>query len=652
MYNYSIMGLFRDHVPEVTRDILAQYRDGVADMALFNMTLVPEGTPPEDKAASLCETYDLYRDALAAHGAQCGILVQASIGHGYPLDAPFPFQKAVNLTDGEEVNVVCPYDEDFRTFFRGQMKTLAAHKPALIMLDDDFRLLGRGGMGCACPLHMAAFNELAGTHLTREELFARLREDTAEARQLAEIFLAVQKESLVGAAKAFRAGIDEVDPTIPGVYCCVAGEFEYEIAHEMAGEGHPVIVRVNNGNYTPAGARYLTDAILRAAYQIHTAAGKVDAFLAETDTCPQNRYSTGAHSLHAHFTGTILEGASGAKHWITRLSSHEPKSGRAYREMLGAHTGFYRALAAMVPTLRPLGCRIPLPKKWSYDFNGDPFTRIPRGFSGCVLERLGLPLYFSGEAGGAVFMDGCADKNFSDEEMQEMLAHPVFLDGQTAAHLIGRGFGEDLGVEVRQWQGKPLSGEILPNGNCVSKPVRAMELVPVDSAVRADSWIYHNRSREVKEKLFPGVTVFDNSQGGRVTVFAGDPQTQFNYIEAFSFLNESRKEQLVELLHACGCLPIYAASDAEIYLRAAAMPDGGLFAAVFNLSLDGLDEIELVSESEITYAERLLPDGTREACPVVRQGVTANGMYAFTVQSPAPTLDPAVLFLYESTPAR
>lgn len=42
------------------------------------------------------------------------------------------------------------------------------------MVDDDFRLLGRSGKGCACPLHMAEFNKRAGTDMTREELWSIL----------------------------------------------------------------------------------------------------------------------------------------------------------------------------------------------------------------------------------------------------------------------------------------------------------------------------------------------------------------------------------------------------------------------------------------------------------------------------------------------
>ena len=83
MYLYSIMPLDAEHVEETCRDIREQYRSGVATCALMMMTLVPEDDPPIDKAGIYCETFDKIRDRLAETGDQCGILVQASIGHGY-----------------------------------------------------------------------------------------------------------------------------------------------------------------------------------------------------------------------------------------------------------------------------------------------------------------------------------------------------------------------------------------------------------------------------------------------------------------------------------------------------------------------------------------------------------------------------------------
>ena len=234
---------------------------------------------------------------------------------------------------------------------------------------------------------------------------------TEEDARLRKIYFDVVDDSLRTAARAMRAGIDRVDPSLPGLFCCVgnACEAAADIASILAGEGNPVVVRLNNGNYTPVSSRFVSSHMQRAATQIAVlrAQGHVDAFLAETDTCPQNRYSTGAQSLHTHFTSTILEGAAGAKHWITRLGSYEPKSGKAYRRILAKNAGFYRALAELTPELRWTGCRIPVSSVPDYGLKGDTWFS---GWAMHVLERLGLPLYFSEKAAGATFLDSIVNE--------------------------------------------------------------------------------------------------------------------------------------------------------------------------------------------------------------------------------------------------
>jgi hypothetical protein len=100
MENYSIMPLFEDHVEEVCQDIKAQYESGAATCALFCVKLVPEGVPAIDKARQQGEIYKLFRDRLAEMGLECGILVQCTIGHGYPLNEQNGFQDYIPLNGG------------------------------------------------------------------------------------------------------------------------------------------------------------------------------------------------------------------------------------------------------------------------------------------------------------------------------------------------------------------------------------------------------------------------------------------------------------------------------------------------------------------------------------------------------------------------
>ena len=108
--SYSIMPLDVKHIDEICNDIKEQYENGVADYALFQMTLVPEGNPPSNKAEILCQRFAKFQARLKEMGLDCGILVQASVGHGWVLGEMFPYQAHVNFCDG-----VCVTHIEFQT---------------------------------------------------------------------------------------------------------------------------------------------------------------------------------------------------------------------------------------------------------------------------------------------------------------------------------------------------------------------------------------------------------------------------------------------------------------------------------------------------------------------------------------------------------
>lgn len=643
MHRYSIMPFDTNHVEEICKDIKDQYEMGAADLALFMFKLVPEGDPVIPKAEQQVEKYIIFRDRLAEMGLKCGALVQCSIGHGYKLSAYPPFQQLIGLADNEKKYTTCPYDKGFQDYIRHSLKVIAEAKPEVIMIDDDFRLIQRSYLGCVCPDHMKAIEELNGAPLTRERIHQAVLGDSAEDKRITDIFVKTQIDSLLESARAMREGIDLVDKKLQGIYCTcgISAEGAAEIANILAGEGNPVIVRVNNGNYSPMGARYLTVAYQRAAIEVTVmrSQGKVDYFLAETDTCPQNRYSTGAQSLHSHYTGTILEGISGAKHWITRLGEFEPNAGKAYRKILGKHTKFYDKLAEIVPTLKWRGCRAPLSTVPDYCFKGYDNSSALNDWVKCVLERLGLPVYYSAEQGGAAFLERNGTENFTDDEMKEMLSGTLVLDGFAAKNLCNRGLGEYIGADIREWNGATRSIErICATDKKVGNQVAGMEIVPVPDA-RIESMVYNIPDGKTEVPLFPGSVLYKNSLGGTVLTFSGSAKANFVYTEAFSFLNESRKAQFIKFLKETNDLPVYYPDDAEVYLKAADTPDGETFVAFFNIGFDPIENITLVSEKPVTKIEKLNCNGEREEVSFK----LVDGV--LELDCPAYTLDPVILFL-------
>ncbi len=613
MFNFSIMALDENHIEEICQDIKFQYENGTASMALFLVRLVPEGNPALPKAEKQCEVYAKFKARLDEMGLKSGILAQCTIGHGYPLANPSAFGKVRNLTDGKEVGVVCPYDEGFREYIRHAFSVLASYNPDHIMLDDDFRLIIREGKGCACDMHLDAFEKKTGVRKTREEIAAHVFGETKEDEKFRDAFVETQLDSLRECVKYMREGIDSVNPKIPGSFSCVGPccEAATEIATTMAGENNPVILRVNNGNYHPLGTKQFSNIFLRAAVQIAVlkGQGKVDNFLAETDTCPQNRYSTSAMSLHSHFVGTILEGVSGAKHWITRIANFEPMSGRKYREVLGSHIKFYETLSTLVPTLKWRGARIPISAKPDYQFTESASFS---GFGAMVLERLGIPMYFSDDNNAPVsFLDGAMTTLFDDEQIKAMLKGTLVLDGGAAKRLCERGFANELGVEVFENPDFFVRGEMFADDmkKHVAKQTNAREIKIISDDVRVlTKCVAALKGQDAKEFL-PASTAYKNSLGGTAIVFAGDAKTEFHYTTAFGFLNETRKEQLISLLKEYGDLPVYTPDDDEIYLKAADMADGSLFCALFNVSLDPVDNIRLCLDKTPAGISYLDKDG-------------------------------------------
>lgn len=648
MLNYSIMPLDENHIEEYCADIIEQQRNGVSTHALFMMTLQPECTPPLDKASEQCAIYDKYRERLDKAGAQHGVLVQATLGHIVVPRAPYPFQPSVSLLTGEEsVITCCPADPEYRKYIKMQMKRVAQSKPSVVMIDDDVGLIYRWTKGCACPRHMAEFNRRAGTNMTLEQLRAHTQGSSEEDKRYTDIYVQVQRDELLDCVRAMREGLDEVDPTIQGVnsgiYTTSFCEFSGEVAEIFAGKGNPRIVRLNGGPFCQPTSKFFTSFMFRAALLRENIKNKVDVLLAETDTCPHNRYSTSAARMHAHFAASILEGAGGAKHWITRLGDgFEPDSGKAYRKILSKYQGFYEQLIEYYKQLRPFGCRLPLTLMQNYDL--DPANRAkigqyPGPWAACVLERFGLPLYFANDGDGAVFLDGFAVDGFSDEELKKFMSSMLVLSMDAAEKLCARGFADDIGVEVSEWDGAVIKGEIIEE-NCVAKQYEARCLTPCRDGVETLSWVYTNNSLENRnEHLFPGVTRITNTQGGETIVFCGTPNMPYVYHTAFSMLNESRKKQLIKILSRKNLIPLYYPEDCEVYLRAGYLENGEIMAAFFNLGFDQLEDIPFVCDQKVTRVEILEPNGSRRECRfIVQDGV-------IRVDEPMNTLMPIVLFI-------
>lgn len=629
---YSVIPLLEDHFEERLADVKEQYRRKIASCPLFMMTLMPEGDPVWDKVTEFCRKYARYKRGLDKENIPSAVLLQSTIGHGNSSATPAPYQKIVVLKTGEEKKVYCPKDPRMVKYLTDAIKKVAMEHPRAIMLDDDVRLMLRGG--CACPLHMAEFNRINNTSMTRSELWEYISSNPKDA-PLTLAFEKLQRQTLVDLMHSLREAIDSVDASVQGINCTSGDECESAIFTNpvFAGKNNPTIVRVPNGIYSPLSTKGFSDTMRRAAVSgSRLRKNGIDIVLAETDTIPFNRYSKNARYLHAHFTASIVDGLRGAKHWITRTTGYEPRSGVEFRNILAKHADFYDELAKITEGIKFVGANSGFIEQTNHLFLVESGWRYHKNdFASCVLERLGIPFYFSDEIEKATFLEDTIAKDMTDEQIRSVFNGNVFCSAEVAEELVRRGYGELLGVSVKEYTGGIVSGESFDgtlDSICAAQK-NYRELVIENSAVKPLSYCFRRDDGRC-ELLFPAVTLYERENGKFTVVFCGTPTTSFKYTEAFSFLNESRKAQLVELLKKAEALPVYCESDNELCLRAGYLSDGSLLTALFNIGFDPEEKVKYYLEKAPVKAKRLEPDGSYVNVPFSSLG---DGIFEFDAKA-------------------
>ena len=392
----NIVPAIDGHLDGQVADCVELCRETPVDAHALCASLVPEGCPPQDKAAALAHRFRRLRASLPAD-VPLGVLVQSIMGHGWTPSSPAPFRRIV-CADGREPYVFCPLDPAFRDFLRRQLSVLAALRPAFFLLDDDTRLR-TGRDACFCPLHLAEFSRRTGREWPdRDSLRAALSADPA----LAAAWERLRLDTIAGLARDVRRAFDAVDPAIPGAFCFCEGDVgdALPLARILRAPGQAPVLRLNNGRYLHDGNRDLPLHLLRTERQrLSLPPGEPATILDEPDTCPQNRYSMSATDLHLHVSLGLLSGCGGAVLWLTRLHSWEPASGVAYRRMLSRNAGFYRELLTLAGgaeagsrqacSIAWGGLRIPLARPAAGAGAAEP---PPGGdWGSLLLGRMGIP---------------------------------------------------------------------------------------------------------------------------------------------------------------------------------------------------------------------------------------------------------------------
>lgn len=589
-------------------------------IALYSLTLHPEGVPASVKVDVAVESYRRFAKALEGTSVRPGILLQAILGHWPRTDREIePWQRTINVS-GEAVRF-CPLDPRFRAYIRETAEKLARCRPCLILSDDDVRSFSPKAE-CFCPLHTAEFNRRAGTSFTPDALRNCIAKAPQSSREHG-IFSELQRETIVGVCKLIREGISAVDPSIPAGVCQPGWVCEHprvpHYARAIAAPGQRPFLRLANGKYTESSPKWdLHPNVLATATAIIEAGSDV-YLLDESDTWPHNTWAKSAAAFHAKLVTGAFAGLKGAKMWYVNCHEHGYPISRNYTDILAEHAGYYDALAVASSQSRPDGLLIPCHRGFPFQSVVSTARIMPYDDESWAQNVFGLfgvpyrPTYDYTEGGIYAVAGANAVARFSDAEMRQLLSRRILVDGEAAVALVKRGFGDLIGVTLSDGKSKYTEErDEATGGDIVFTMSSKAPIFAAASGTRVLSslvWRPYSGADDFT-RVAPAATLCTNELGGTVLVTAYHMHMGGPYCHS-----EARKawlERRLADLNGGAPLDNVAGNQQNVLTMVRRTDDGADLVLFTNLNFDPLRGVRLTHARKPASVEALGKHGAWE----------------------------------------
>lgn len=209
----------------------------------------------------------------------------------------------MRLIDEGDIKAFCPLDESFKQDICLWITKIAECGAKMILLDDDFRLGLRPGLGCCCDLHLMELKRELGEAISVEHLREKIFHGGGSRYRSA--WMKVQRESMYCFANALRKAVDAVDPGIRLGMCCSLGSWDaegidvFQLAEILAGGTKPIIRTCGAPYWATQQPEYnrLGDVIEATRTQLAWCRTQEIDVITEGDTYPRPRFATPASYL-------------------------------------------------------------------------------------------------------------------------------------------------------------------------------------------------------------------------------------------------------------------------------------------------------------------------------------------------------------------
>lgn len=576
-----------------------------------------------DAIALLRNNIDFFENA----GFEVGVWIR-SFGYGTPMGQA-TMEKTKNFTriksiggyQRDTMDALCPEDPGFMKFFMDFLGDLLQAKPKMIMLDDDFCLSVRPGIGCFCDNHIRLLEQELGESLEGKPLDKLFF--TGGKNRYRSAWVKVMGDSMRKFCRAVRAKADENDPTIRLGFCAGFTSWDVECADaleltEILAGGNKPFLRLTSAPYWVAkdmrrfGGQRLNAIIEFARVQQYWSKGSGVEIFAEADSYPRNRHVMPASLLNCFGTAVWANGGMGLENYFyDYIAPLEYETG--YHRNYLRHKGLREFVIRHMADKPATGVCVaePMRKVEDWDF-ADNFAGEGKvmeiSFSpvAALLTAHGVPVCYEGEATCGAAFGQCVD---ALEEMPKKL----ILDVPAALRLQKKGVDVGiLGAEPAPAPGSERFGEhrVSVFGGwgsyyrCDLNAKAEVKSTFVGGGMEYPAvYTYHNGTTEFMVYAFDGYSI---NQGGGV------------------FLSNLRRRQLLDFVDGICSI------DGHPGIYQLCKKEGGETAILFeNLHEDEMFDFDIRLDRKYDSAELYGVEGTLDGDRIhIHSAVAPFGMFA------------------------
>ena len=359
----------------------------------------------------------------------------------------------------------CARSKDFADYIDGEFEAYLSELDVCgVWIDDDFRM-GNHTQSCWCDDCIAEFSRRQGREYTRDELVCLVNDDF----DTRDAWIKFTSDRAHDAAKLFADIVHKYNPTAYMALQHGANGYMQGCGHTsvfdgfMEGSGGAPKSRPGGGSYEDFDPNTFIRKYRWLSHQTRYLPECVEDIRPEIENLPDVAYGKSMAGL-AFETAFYFAGGATSMSYATMMRRNEPLSWLCLQlKDMSENFEWFSRLSKINKETKPDGVEVYVSEKpWNYKTEKDFEWEQIHFDDGVELIRDGFGVNLN-KIGKVFFLNNHYAKTLTDDEIKMLLSKNVVCDGESAAILTERGFGDALGVKAENIKtGKLL--ERLANG--------------------------------------------------------------------------------------------------------------------------------------------------------------------------------------------